>query len=500
MRYNQVSYSTVLAKPPSYREYRFPVFILGLDIGSVSQKTLNPGLIFAHKYKIQYYLTIRPTSWRIDINIVLEKMDWDNIKDITGDKTWGHKPILEYFKKLERNLYLPKDTPGHGFSGYQSIGRANKTLIESDKQVIAITKASDEALGYSERAKSNDFNIITNWDINEDQPDRNFLNNIYQISFKKDEQEKRFSAGSRVNQGINKGLSLTVRFDSFITKIKLDDDLRATSIKYLEGEALYRTDPRAASKNTTGIPRSVTAKREIIITGSTFNTPQILIHSGISPAEHLKEHNIPVVVDLPGLQGKGPWTTLGFYEFILYTSIDAPRGERNLILYGVSGIIFGYVLPYTNSSELSKINNKYTYTISESHPHNKAGTITLTSSDPLDIPEINFRYFIDGGNKDIQGLVNSIEFTRKIFDSVPGGTVGEVYPGRNISSQQQLQEFIRNKAYSYHASSTASIGSNKDPLVVLDSHFRVRGVKGLRVTNASVFPVTPGTFSLISLL
>ncbi|KAK7226786.1 hypothetical protein V2G26_014789 [Clonostachys chloroleuca] len=473
-------------------------------------------------------LTVRPSDW-----------DWDNIKDITGDETWGHEHMLEYFKKLERNLYLPEDTPGHGFSGYQPVGRANKTLIESDKQVMAIAKASDEALGYSERAKSNDFDVVANWDINEDRPDRDFQNDVYQISFKKDEQEKRFSAGSRVNQGISKGLPLTVRFDSFVTKIKLDDDLRATGVEYLEGEALYRADPRAASKNTTGIPRSVTAKREIIVAGGTFNTPQILMHSGIGPAEHLKEHNIPVVVDLPGvgrnlqdhyeipvihefpknftffdtcsgsleqnpcyhewLQGKGPWTTLGFYEFVLYTSKDAPRGERDLILYGVSGVIFGHVPPYTNSSELSKINNKYTYTISESHPRNKAGTVTLTSSDPLDVPEINFRYFTDGGNEDVQGLVDGIEFTRKIFDSVPGGTVGEVYPGRNVSSQQQLQEFVRNEAYGHHASGTASIGSNGDPLAVLDSRFRVRGVKGLRVADASVFPVTPGTFPLISL-
>lgn len=476
-------------------------------------------------------LTTRPSNW-----------DWDNIKDITGDESWSHENMLQYWTRLERNTYLPEGEPGHGYDGYQPIGVANKTLIENEPQAFAIGQGSAKALGFDERAASNDWDVVANWDINADTPNRDFDNDVYQISFKRDEQGARYSAGNRVNEGSAQGIPLTVQFDSFVTKVNIDDDKKATGVEYLKGEKLYRADPRA-TKNNTGIAHTVKANKEVIVAGGTFNTPQILMLSGVGPAEHLEEHNIPVKVDLPGvggnlqdhyevpvihefpknftffstcvndgpiednpcylewLEGRGPWTALGFYEFVLYTSSVAARGERDLILYGAGSAITGHVPPYTNSTELSEGNNFYTYTISEAHPRNRAGRITLRTSDPLDVPEINFEYFTDGGDQDVQGLVDGIEFTRKIFDSIPGGpnaTVGEVFPGRHVKTQEQLRQYVRDEAYGHHATGTAVIGADDDPNAVLDSKFRVRGVEGLRVVDASVFPVVPGAFPLIS--
>ncbi|PSN61274.1 choline dehydrogenase [Corynespora cassiicola Philippines] len=478
-------------------------------------------------------LTVRPSDW-----------DWNNIAEITGDETWRHEHMLEIFKKLERNIYLPKNASGHGFEGYQPVGIADKSLIENEQsgQLISLAQGAAAALGYTERSLSNDWDVIADNDINADRPDRDFQNDIYQIPFKKDERGWRYSAGNRVNEGVASGIPLTVQFNSFVTKINLDDDLRATSVDYLEGEKLYRADPRTATANSTGIPRSVKAKKEIIVAGGAFNTPQILMHSGIGPAAHLEEHDIPVVVDLPGVgrnlndhyevpvihefpnnftffdscvndgpieenpcyleweQGRGPWTALGFHEFILYTSSVAPRGERDLIFYGVDNIVFGHLPPYVNASDIEG-RNYFTLTLAESHPRNKAGYVKLTSSDPLDVPEINFQYFTDGGDEDVQALVDGIEFARKIFDSVPGGpnaTIGEAVPGRDVKTQEQLAEYVRAEAYGHHASGTAKIGADDDELAVLDSKFRVRGTKGLRVVDASVFPVVPGTFPLIA--
>lgn len=478
-------------------------------------------------------LTVRPSDW-----------DWDNIADITGDETWRHEKMLDYFKKLERNMYLPEGTPGHGFSGYQPIGVGNKTLIEQEPQVLSVGQGSAAALGYTERSKSTDFDVVANWDINEDRPGRDFENDVYQIPFKKDEDGRRYSAGNRVSDGIASGIPLTIRFDSFVTKINVDENKRATGVDYLEGESLYKADPRAAEKGNTGTPRSAKAKREVIVAGGTFNTPQILMLSGIGPKEHLEEHDIEVVKDLPGvgrnlvdhyevavihefpknftffkdctndspteenpcyfqwLENKGPWTTLGFYEFVLYTSSVAPRGERDLILYGAGGAVEGHLPPYTNSSELSESSRHYTYTISESHSRNKAGYVKLVTSDPLDVPEINFEYFSDGGKEDVQAIVDGIELARKAFDSIPGGpnaTVGEALPGRHVSSQEDLAEYVRAEAYGHHAAGTAAIGGDDDELAVLDSRFRVRGVEGLRVADMSVFPNVPGTFPLISI-
>lgn len=478
-------------------------------------------------------LTVRPSDW-----------DWDNIADITGDESWHHDELLKYFEHLERNLFLDESAKGHGFSGYQPVGIGDKSLMEQEPQILAVTQGSAAALGYSDRSLSTDFDVLATKDINEDIPDRDFQNDVYQISFKKDERGRRYSAGSRVNEGVAKRFPLTVRFDSLVTKVQIDDDLVAKGVEYLEGEKLYRADPRAkgAAKNNTGVPRTAYARREIIVSGGTFNTPQILMLSGIGAADELAEHNIPVVVDLPGVgknlrdhyeipvihefqnnftfwdnctgalevnecykeweeKGTGPWSTLGFYQFVLYTSSVAPRGERDLILYGSADGILGHLPPYVNYTELMNKTNVYTYTVSESHPRNRAGAVKLLSADPQDVPEINFEYFVDGGDEDIQGLVDGIELSREIFASVPGYGVatGEAYPGAAVSTQEQLKEFVRAEAYGHHAAGTAVIGADDDPLAVLDSRFRVRGVKGLRVVDMSIFPTVPGTFPLISI-
>ncbi|OTA73140.1 putative GMC oxidoreductase [Hypoxylon sp. CO27-5] len=476
-------------------------------------------------------LTVLPSEW-----------DWDNIANQTGDISWTHDRMLHYFERIERNLFLPPGTPGHGFNGYQPVGRGDKTLFEKEPQILAVTQGSVAALGLTARAASTDFDVLAKEDINEFSPDRDYQNDVYQISFKKDERGRRFSAGSRVNQAIEWGLPLTVRFDSLVTKVQIDDDLRATGVEYLEGESLYLADPRA-KRNNTGIRRTATAKREVIISGGTFNTPQLLLLSGIGPAEELKKHDIPVLVDLPGVgknlqdhyevgviqefpnnftfwdecvyeagqvspcfetwerNGTGPWSTLGFDKFTLYTSSVAPRGSRDLILYGVMDGVIGHVPPYTNLTWLLNATNVYTYTISESHSRNRAGTVTLRTSDPRDVPEINFNYFTDGGEDDIQGLVDGIEFARKIFNSMPGfeNTTHEVYPGPEFDTQEKLRQYVRDQAYGHHASSTASIGGDDDPLAVLNSRFQVRGVKSLRVVDMSAFPTTPGTFPLISI-
>ena len=69
---------------------------------------------------------------------------------------------------------------------------------------------------------------------------------------------------------------------------------------------------------------------------------------------------------------------------------------------------------------------------------------------------------------------------------------------RNTKTDEQLEEFVKNEAWGHHASSTARIGADSDPFAVLDSRFRVKGVSGLRVVDASVFPQVPGFFPVTS--
>ena len=89
-----------------------------------------------------------------------------------------------------------------------------------------------------------------------------------------------------------------------------------------------------------------------------------------------------------------------------------------------------------------------------------------------------------------------MEFSRKIFDNlVPlDGSFEEVWPGPNVTTEAELKEFIKREAWGHHACCTNPIGPDTDKNSVLDSRFRVLGVDGLRVVDASVFPKIPGYY------
>lgn len=94
-------------------------------------------------------------------------------------------------------------------------------------------------------------------------------------------------------------------------------------------------------------------------------------------------------------------------------------------------------------------------------------------------------------------MYEAIELARDAFARQPVA-FEEVLPGSQVQSKEDIETFIRNDAWSHHASSTCPIGTDDDPMAVLDSSFRVKGVKGLRVVDASVYPRIPGTFTAVS--
>ena len=134
----------------------------------------------------------------------------------------------------------------------------------------------------------------------------------------------------------------------------------------------------------------------------------------------------------------------------------------------------------------------------------QAGYVRLLSADPQDTPDINFNFFKDG-NQDLQELLEGAKILRKAWHAA-GSNVApfdEKHPcpgtGNGNCSDEAQREFIKLQAYSHHAASTCSIGGDDDKMAVLDSKFRVRCVKNLRVVDASVFPVVPGAFPVVPL-
>ncbi|HKT49697.1 MAG TPA: GMC family oxidoreductase, partial [Candidatus Angelobacter sp.] len=104
---------------------------------------------------------------------------------------------------------------------------------------------------------------------------------------------------------------------------------------------------------------------------------------------------------------------------------------------------------------------------------------------------INFHYFEEGADKDLDAIVDGIQFVRKLMAGQKGVT--EECPGLDKNTPEKLKEFVRRNAWGHHASCTCAIGP-RDQNGVLDKNFQVYGTRGLRVVDASVFPRIPGVF------
>ena len=130
--------------------------------------------------------------------------------------------------------------------------------------------------------------------------------------------------------------------------------------------------------------------------------------------------------------------------------------------------------------------------------------MTLKSKDPLDPPQVNFNYFErdDSGKltpdaeKDLQAMREGVAIVKKLLKGVQWKLPlhPDCMKDVDLDSQEGIDKFVQDRAWGHHASCTCKIGGADDKFAVLDSAFRVRGVKNLRVVDASVFPRIPGFF------
>jgi choline dehydrogenase len=273
------------------------------------------------------------------------------------------------------------------------------------------------------------------------------------------------------------------------------------------------------------------ARREVILAGGAFNTPQLLMLSGIGPAEDLQALGLVPFVDLPDVgknlqdryeigvvnrmavpawpslrnasfeRGDPPWRRwarwgLGMYSsngaaltIALRSEADAPLPD--LFLMSLLAPFKGYFPGY--SREIAMHRNRLTWTILKAHTRNRAGVVRLRSTDPTDPPLIDFDYFNpldDPDQADLRAVVAGIRFARRL--SAPllrsGAIAAEEVPGPQVQTDDELVQFVRDHAWGHHACGTCAIGT------VLGSDFRVLGTSGLRVVDASVFPRIPGYF------
>ncbi|KAL8735001.1 MAG: hypothetical protein Q9166_001126 [cf. Caloplaca sp. 2 TL-2023] len=298
------------------------------------------------------------------------------------------------------------------------------------------------------------------------------------------------------------------------------------------------------SVSTAGVFYTLRARKEVILSAGAFQSPQLLILSGIGPRQTLEQFNIPIMSDLPGvgqnLQDQ-PYYGISFRVNVdtasrlskdpIYAAQAATDYLNNATgpLTAVGAFIGFEKLPlayrqnfsaetkqrlassfpsdwpeieYLIESSFDGYNTNYTATPPDSYNYAtisaalvaplSRGNITISSPYASDPPVINPNWLTDPA--DIEIAIAAFKRVREIWRYMNGTTIGpEYFPGTaTVSTDAEILSFIREALIQlWHPAATCKMGKQEDRMAVIDSRARVFGVRGLRVVDASSFPFLP---------
>ena len=473
--------------------------------------------------------------------------DWNEIAALTRDQTWRAPKMNRYFRRIEACRYQPIwrwlarttgfNPTGHGWSGWLPVEVALPKQALGDDEIREAVEVAARVIwrgegGWLEGLLNTVFSAL---DPNNYLLVRRRLAGMFAVPLSTDRGVRHGTRERLRDVAWRCPDHLHIELDALATRVLLDDDNRATGVEYLKGRALYGVSAEASREP--GERRVVHAAREVILAGGTFNTPQLLMLSGIGPAAALDRHGIDVRVDLPGVgrnlqdryevgivnRVKRPWRSLAGATFSkgdrlyreweetrsgMYTSNgaaiactrrSAERGRKldpDLFFMALLTKFQGYFPGY--SDEIRRSRDHLTWAVLKAHTVNRAGTVTLRSADPCDPPHVDFHYFEEGDDtegKDLRAVADGIRFVRKITERLrQAKLIGEeALPGGRLTTDQGLAGFARDNAWGHHASCSCAIGPRESG-GVLSSDFKVYNTEALRVVDASVFPRIPGFF------
>ncbi|KAL7619449.1 hypothetical protein AAE478_009988 [Parahypoxylon ruwenzoriense] len=452
--------------------------------------------------------------------------NWDYIADITGDESWRASEMRKIFEEIENCHYLENGTSGHGFSGWLDSNQDNGSWLGNGTDGTALLRMIAESSGSlgnttGSAATNAELKSLINRDINGPEPNRDQLTGVFGLATHTDAAGRRFSSANYIKRAFeeNPDLPLKIEFSAFLTKIDFDqlrdfEPPAAMSINYVIGPSAYKADPRH-DPNQNYTEGFHWVAKELIIAGGAFNTPQILKTSGIGPADELEKHNISVVADLPGVGANlgdnyeggvvslaaKPFKDFG-RSYVVQLKTSASEKNRDIFLWPLNAAFEGFWPGYPDNLGPKTLGFSFVHMDPRS---SSKGTVTLRSPDPLEPPEINFRFFEGDSDKDLQAMLEAVKFAQKVRNQLPESSgltpFDELHPctgeADSDCTDEAIKEYLKLQAYSHHASGTCSIGNVSDPMTVLDSKFRVKGVARLRVVDASVFPRPPGAFPVL---
>jgi choline dehydrogenase len=406
------------------------------------------------------------------------KGDYDSWAEKSADPRWAWDNVVDYFKRSEGNTRGADARHGDGGPLSVSDLRHHNPLSE-----VFIDAAV--AAGYP---RNTDFN-------GEDQEGFGW----YQVTQKNG---ARCSTAASFLREARSRPNLTVRTHAEVQHV-LFAATRAIGVDYRHHGRLKRAEAG-----------------EVILAGGAINSPQLLMLSGIGPADHLREHGIGVRQDLEGVGGnlqdhldicslthcteaitydKTNDIAIALEFFFKRTGI----GTSNIAETG--GFLrsrfaedercdmqFHFVPAMLDDHGRNKLEGHgYTLHACMLHPKSR-GTLRLKSTDPRQPIAIHANYLSDAGGYDLKMLVEATRISHSIFAQGPFDKYrgSEIFPAVDIADDRAVEAFIRRKAETvYHPVGTCRMGT--DAGAVVDSELRVHGIDGLRVVDASVMPDVP---------
>jgi choline dehydrogenase-like flavoprotein len=404
--------------------------------------------------------------------------DYDRWAEL-GNPGWGYAEVMPYFKKAQ-NQERGEDQ-FHGVGGPLN--------VMDLRQHNPLATAFVEAAAATQYPRNNDFNGEYQEGIG-----------FYQVTQKGGE---RMSAAKAYLTPVLERTNLTVITGAHASKITFDGK-RASGVTYRSG----------------GTDHTVTASREVILSGGAFQSPQLLLLSGIGPAAELAAHGIALVHDLPGV-GKNLQDHIdyvGVYNvksrhalgisfggaIDVVRAIFAWRRHRTGTLTSNLAESGGFLKsdPSLDAPDLQlhfitggvdnhgrdiSLGHSYSCHVCVLRPKS-VGQVTLASADPTAAPLIDPKFLDDP--RDLELLIKGFKMMRQIIEAPP---LAE-YRGRDkhtegLTTDAQIADAIRARADTvYHPVGTCKMGPDDDPKAVVDSRLRVRGIDGLRVVDASIMP------------
>ena len=388
-----------------------------------------------------------------------------------GCRGWDYDAVLPYFVKAESNSRLA--APFHGKEGPLHV---EDLLFTHELSQSCISSAVEWGLPFND-----DFNGSGQIGVG-----------AYQVTC---QDGWRWSAADAYLKPVHDRPNLTVRANSRATRILLNGQ-RACGVAYVHA----------------GVETAAHADAEVILSAGAINSPQLLMLSGIGPAQLLRAHDLAVKVDLPGVganlndhtQTPIVWATKYSTDLLqLATPDNMARwqqrggGPFSSIVAEVGGFLStnGNDVPdiqlicgptaFVHHGRFSPPLPNFTMCVTGTRPRSQ-GRLTLRSSDPLDAPRIHAGYFSEPA--DLKVVIQGLRAALEIADHQPlKANLDAPRLPDGIPDDAMLTEHIRRWSQTqYHPVGTCAMGDDEDSVV--DPELRVRGVDNLRVIDAAVMP------------